>query len=171
MKCNRGPRPHSRALSLHGVYIYTGQILPLPPPSPCSPSHPHTHTSREKMPHKTATTQSRTRPEQKKCCRFFFLSTIQLETTNWDCLCMLHLFITDQVFLFFSLCPTQLDKGSFPISRKKMLKHPEFSEKQTATSNPSLPSFLFCALGLNHQGPPQYLLISVLIRTLFGIVE
>lgn len=38
MKCNRGPRPHSRALCLHGVYIYPGHSAPLPPP------HPHTHT-------------------------------------------------------------------------------------------------------------------------------
>lgn len=123
MKCNRGPRPHSRALSLHGVYIYTGQIPPLPPPSPCSPSHPHTHTFREKLPHKTATTQNRIRLEQRKCCKIFFLSTNNQKLQTGLFLWATFVWNWSVLLVFQSISHSVITEAS--ISRKKRLKHPE----------------------------------------------
>lgn len=67
MKCNGGPRPNSRALCLHAVYIYPGHNAPVP-----TLRYPHTHTHPEKLPHKTATTRTTTKPQHKYYCRNFY---------------------------------------------------------------------------------------------------
>lgn len=40
MKYNRGPRPDSRALCLHGVYIHAGRSPPTTTPPTFTPTHP-----------------------------------------------------------------------------------------------------------------------------------